>query len=184
MINKWNLLSAEIKYQKKWLTVYEQEVQLPDGRILSPYLVIHVPSFCNVFIVTEKEEVVLVKQYRQAAGIVSIELPGGMVDPGEEPMNAALREMEEETGFSTNDMELLYTIHPNPPLENNQAWFYLAKNAKQVKNIQLDPFEDIELLKFSKQQFMEMLLTHSFTHGSQIGAMYAAVCKLGWLVAE
>jgi 8-oxo-dGTP pyrophosphatase MutT (NUDIX family) len=184
MINKWNLISTEIKYQKKWLTVHEQEVELPDGRILSPYLVIDVPSFCNVFIVTENEEVVLVKQYRQAAGILSIELPGGMVDPGEEPMKAALREMEEETGFSTNDMELLYTIHPNPPLENNRAWFYLAKGAKQIKDIQLDPFEDIEMMKISKQQFMEMLRTHSFTHGSQIGAMYAAAYKLGWLVTK
>ncbi len=184
MINKWELISSEISYQKKWLTVHEQSVKLPKGQVLSPYLVIDVPSFCNVFIVTENEEVVLVKQYRQAAGIMSVELPGGMIDPGEVPEVAALREMQEETGFSSSDIELLYTIHPNPPLENNQAWFYLVKGAKQNKNIQLDPFEDIELLLVSKEKFMYMLLNHSFTHGSQIGAMYAAAIKLGWLVAK
>lgn len=184
MAKPWELLSSEIVYEKKWLKLKEDACRLPDGRILSPYLVVDVPGFCNVFIVTEKEEVVLVKQYRHAGGIVSVEMPGGMVDPGEDPAATVLREMREETGYSSDQVELLYTMHPNPPLESNRSWFYLARNAKPDQVIAQDPFEDIELLLVSKEEFMRMLLNHEFTHGIQTGGMYAAAVKLGWLVPE
>lgn len=184
MVKSWEILSSEIVYQKKWLQVKEERCKLPDGRILSPYIIIDVPSFCNIFIVTEQEEIVLVKQYRHAARIISLELPGGMIDNGEDPLTAVIREMREETGYTAEDVSLLYTIHPNPPLENNKAWFYLAKNAKQTQSIALDAFEDIELVLVPKKEFIQKLLNHEFTHGAQTGAMYAAAIQLGWLVAQ
>lgn len=184
MKEQWKILSSSIVYQKKWLRVREEACQLPDGRILNPYISLDVPGFCNIFIVTENEEVVLVKQYRHAAGIVSIELPGGMVDPGEEPLQAAVREMREETGYASDDVKLLYAVSPNPPLEKNTAWFYLAKNARPTHAIELDAFEDIELLHVSKQEFINMLLKYEFTHGVQTGAMYAAAIELGWLAVK
>lgn len=184
MVKSWEVLSSEIVYQKKWLQVKEERCKLPDGRVLDPYIIINVPSFCNVFIVTEQDEIVLVKQYRHAAGIISLELPGGMIDNGEDPLTAIIREMREETGYTSADVSLLYTIHPNPPLENNKAWFYLAKNAKQTQSISLDAFEDIELVLIPKKDFIQKLLNHEFTHGAQTGAMYAAAIQLGWLVAQ
>jgi 8-oxo-dGTP pyrophosphatase MutT (NUDIX family) len=184
MTKPWELLSSEIVYEKKWLKLKEDACRLPDGRVLSPYLVVDVPGFCNVFVVTEQEEVVLVKQYRHAGGIVSVEMPGGMVDPGEDPGVTVLRELREETGYSSDQVELLYTMHPNPPLESNKAWFYLARNAKPNQTIALDPFEDIQVVLVPKAEFMRMLLNHEFTHGLQMGGMYAAAVKLGWLAPE
>jgi 8-oxo-dGTP pyrophosphatase MutT (NUDIX family) len=183
MIQEWEKLSSEIVYQKKWMKIKEEACKLPNGQIIDPYIIVDVPGFCNVFVVTEAEEVILVKQYRHAAGIISIEMPGGMIDEGEDPMIAAAREMQEETGYSSNDITLLYTISPNPPLESNRAWFYLAKNAVQVHATALDQYEDIELIKLSKKEFMQCLLNNEFTHGIQLGAMFAAAIQLGWLVA-
>jgi ADP-ribose pyrophosphatase len=183
MIQKWEKLSSEILYQKKWMKIREESCKLPDGQIIDPYIIVDVPNFCNVFVVTPDEEVIMVKQYRHAAGIISTEMPGGMIDDGEDPMIAAAREMQEETGYTSKEISLLFTISPNPPLESNRACFFLAKNAVQNQAIALDQFEDIELVKYSKKEFMQCLLNNEFTHGIQFGAMFAAAIQLGWLVA-
>lgn len=180
-IKAWKVQQSTIAYAKKWMKVKEEICLLPDGRMLNPYIVIDVPSFCNVFMVTDNEEIVLVKQYRHAAGIISLELPGGMVESGEDPMVAAKREMEEETGYQSSHFELLYSVHPNPPLENNYAFFYLATGVQLTGNTAYDQFEDIEIVILTKATFMEMILQKTFTHGAQVGAMYAAAIKLGWL---
>ena len=183
MIQKWEKLSSEIVYQKKWMKIKEEACKLPNGQIIDPYIIVDVPNFCNVFVVTANDEVIMVKQYRHAAGIISIEMPGGMIDEGEDPMVAAAREMQEETGYTADQLELLFTISPNPPLESNLAWFFLAKNAVQNRQIVLDQFEDIELIKYTRSEFMQHLVQNEFTHGMQLGAMFAAAIKLGWLIA-
>ncbi|MBT9484842.1 NUDIX hydrolase [Sediminibacterium sp.] len=180
-IKPWTVQQSTVVYAKKWMKIKEEICQLPDGQIINPYFVIDVPDFCNVVMVTTQDEIVMVEQYRHAAGIISLELPGGMIEPGEDPMLAAKREMEEETGYQSNHFELLYTIHPNPPLENNQAHFYLATQLTLTGNTSFDQYEDIKLVLVNKHDFMNKLLQNSFTHGAQVGAMFAAAVKLGWL---
>ena len=184
MIRKWEQISSDIVYQKKWMKIREESCRLPDGQVLNPYIIVDVPNFCNVFVVTEMEEVIFVKQYRHAAGIISLELPGGMIDEGEDPIKSVAREMKEETGYVSEEIELLFTVYPNPPLESNIAWFYIAKNAKNIHSRSLDQFEDIEVIKISKNDFLRMLLNNEFTHGAQVGAMYAAAIKMQWLVMK
>ncbi len=180
-IKPWIVQQSTIVYAKKWMQIKEEVCELPDGQIIDPYFVIAVPDFCNVVMVTNQDELVMVEQYRHAAGIVSLELPGGMIEPGEDPMVAAKREMEEETGYQSNHFELLYSIYPNPPLENNQAHFYLATQLTPTGKTSFDQYEDINLVLVHKDEFLHKLLQNSFTHGAQVGAMYAAAIKLGWL---
>ena len=177
----WKTIQSTITYTKKWLAIQEDICALPDGRIIDPYIVIQVPSFCNVFMVTANEEVVMVKQYRHAAGIETLELPGGMIEQHEDPRLAAIREMTEETGYSTEHIDLLFSVNPNPPLENNRAYFYLATNVQSNRPTNYDAFEDMDIVLLSKTDFMQKLLAHEFKHGTQIGAMYAAAIQLGWL---
>lgn len=176
----WKTLQSTITYTKKWLAIQEDICALPDGRIIDPYIIIQVPSFCNVFMVTSNDQVVMVKQYRHAAGIETLELPGGMIEPNEDPAVAAMREMTEETGYSSEHFELLFSVHPNPPLENNRAFFYLATNVQLTRQTEYDVFEDMEIVLVHKTDFINKLLANDFKHGTQIGAMYSAAIKLGW----
>jgi ADP-ribose pyrophosphatase len=180
-IKPWLVQQSTIVYSQKWMKVKEEVCLLPDGQTINPYFVIDVPDFCNVVMVTNQDEIVMVQQYRHAAGIISLELPGGMIEPGEDPMVAAKREMEEETGYQANQFDLLYSIHPNPPLENNRAHFYLATQLTLTGKTAFDQYEDIKLVLIKKQAFLDQLLQNSFTHGAQVGAMFAAAIRLGWL---
>jgi ADP-ribose pyrophosphatase len=177
----WTTLSSQVAYTKKWISVREEAVALPDGRVLDPYIIIDIPSFCNVLVVTPADEVVMVKQFRHAAGVETLEMPGGMMEPGEDPALAAAREVLEETGYACPQLEALYDMAPNPPLENNRAWFYVARGAVWQRAPQYDAFEDIQVVHLPRATFLDNLLQGKFNHGTQIGALYAGAVRLGWL---
>jgi len=120
----WKLLASKNVYQEKWLQIKNDTCELPDGRIIDPYIVVEVPSWTNMVIITKAEKIVLVKQYRHALGKTTLELPGGILEKGELPKDSAIREMQEETGYVSNEVEFIMEISPNPALMNNTAYFF------------------------------------------------------------
>ena len=78
------------------------------------------PDWCNVVTETADGQLVLVWQYRHGTDELSLEVPGGVIDPGEEPIDAARRELKEETGYEAESFELLSVVQPNPALQNNR----------------------------------------------------------------
>lgn len=181
MLQVWQTLDTTVQYEKYWFSVHTQKVQLPNGKILDPYFVVNVPDWTNIIIATKNEELIMVKQYRQAAQAFTIEPAGGLIDKGETPLQAAIREMQEETGYTSNEMIFLSEVYSNPALQPTKAYFYLAKNAEPKGAKNFDEFEDIELVLLPKQQVLSMLQNNEFTNGVQVGAIYKAVIELGWL---
>lgn len=98
-----------------------------DGREHDFY-VIEAPDWINIIPLTATGEVVLIDQYRHGTGEVSLEIPGGMVDEGEDPRTAAMRELLEETGYAARDAVLLGRTRPNPAIQNNWIYTYLARD--------------------------------------------------------
>jgi 8-oxo-dGTP pyrophosphatase MutT (NUDIX family) len=177
----WKLLESKHVYRDRWLQVRADKCELPDGRIMEPYYVIEVPDWTNMVIITKDERIVLVKQYRHAYGSYTLELPGGILEKDELPMDSAKREMQEETGYVSNEVEFLMKISPNPALNNNTAYFFLARNAEKLTNTNFDPFEDIVIETYSKEELKQMLAEGKLQHGVQQGAIYQAMLKLKWL---
>lgn len=87
------------------------------------------PDWCNVLAVTPDANVVLVRQFRFGNDRISLEVPGGMIEPGEDPAHAVRRELEEETGYVAGDLALLSNLCPNPALQGNRIHSYVAWNA-------------------------------------------------------
>lgn len=110
------------------------------------YVTIEAPDWVNVIAVTAQQEVVLVRQYRHGVAAITLEIPSGMVEQGEEPLEAARRELAEETGYVSEQWRFLGVVHPNPAYQDNHCFSYLATDCRFTTEQELDAGEDIEVL--------------------------------------
>lgn len=109
------------------------------------FYVIDAPDWVNVVPVTPTGAVVCVRQYRPGTDEVTLEIPGGMVDAGEEPEAAARRELLEETGYAADELIPLGAVDPNPSLQNNCCHTFLAAGATQVQAPTPDGAEELHV---------------------------------------
>ncbi|MBO4984910.1 MAG: NUDIX hydrolase [Bacteroides sp.] len=141
----WKTLSSEYLIKRPWLTARRDVVQLPDGRIHNEYYVLEYPDWVNVIAMTDQGEMLLVRQYRHGLRQTNFELVAGCVEQGEDPLDAARRELLEETGYSGGRWSKLMTISANPSTNNNLTHCYLAEGVVHTSEQHLDATEDVEV---------------------------------------
>lgn len=140
----WERVKRECVYCKKpWLVVYEEEVRLPNGVVIPDYITTEVPDVAMVFAVTKERELLLVEQYKHGLGISIWDLPAGYMDQGEDPLSAARRELEEETGYIGGDWRRLCTVYFDENRHDARFYYFLARNVAAEGTRQLDDTEDI-----------------------------------------
>jgi ADP-ribose pyrophosphatase YjhB (NUDIX family) len=135
----------------------------------------------NVVAITENKEVLLVRQLRFGTNEMSLELPGGLMNEGEDQLDAIKRELREETGFSGRSWRYLTTVASNPVFMNNYIHTWVATNVQWTSSLDLDDEEDIEIIKVSISKLKELLIQGAFTHPHAISAITAFLIKSGIL---
>jgi ADP-ribose pyrophosphatase len=115
-------------------------------------VVLDVPDWVTVAAVTPEKELVVVRQYRFGVGRFTTELPAGLVHAGEPHLEAARRELEEETGYTSSEWEYLGWVEPNPAFQNNRLHQWLARDARPTRPRRLDEGEDIEVAVLSPRE--------------------------------
>ena len=155
---KWKVLDSEYLFRRPWLTVRRDKVQLPNGTVHPEYYVLEYPKWVNVIALTKDGKFVMVKQYRHGLGVVSTELCAGVVEDGEDPLVAAKRELQEETGFGGGEWELSMVISANPGSQNNLSYSYIARGVEKISGQHLDETEDIKVEILTKDQVYDMLI--------------------------
>ena len=147
-MKKPRFLESEPIFQQKWAGNISKELyELSDGRIFDFYR--HSSHlFTNILVITKEQECILTRQYRYGVNDFVTDICGGIVEEGEDPKEAAKREMEEETGYTTDSKNFteLAKCHVNPARSGEYRYFYLATEAQQTLAQNPDEFEDIEVI--------------------------------------
>ncbi len=127
-------------------------------------------DWVNIIALTVDSQVVLVSQYRHGSEEYTLEIPGGCIEQGEDPQIAALRELKEETGFSSKQIVKLGTIHPNPAMQAMRCHCYLARNAFKVSEPKLDVGEDIRVSLEPLNEVLEKVKNAKISHSLVVSA--------------
>ena len=132
-------------------------------------------SWANVVALTKRGEVVLVKQYRHGVEDVLWEFPGGVVEDGEDPLDGAKRELLEETGYASPRLIQVARLYPNPALQTNALYCFLALAAEKVGGQNLDAGEDIEVDLMPLDKLIEMARRGEFPHALMTAVLFSTL---------
>jgi ADP-ribose pyrophosphatase len=159
----WKTLSKEIILKgNKFLTVEKHVVELPDGRIISDWHNIITPDFISVLVLTKQNKFLIVRQKKYAVKEVSLAPIGGYIEPNEIPLDAAKRELMEETGFVAEEWISLgdFVVDSNRGCGN--ANFFLATKAEKVAEPNNDDLEEQEILFLTREELENAITRNDF----------------------
>ena len=139
-------LSSRRAFDGHILHLRVDDVRMPSGRKTVREVIEH-PGSVIVLPVTVDDDILLIRQYRYAVDERVIELPAGLIDPGEEPEIAARRELEEETGYEAGEVRLLGSAYASPGYTRELSHFYVASGCLETRSFETDPEEPMELLR-------------------------------------
>jgi 8-oxo-dGTP pyrophosphatase MutT (NUDIX family) len=176
-MDKWKILSSQYILRRKWMDVREDRVQLPTGVIIDEFHVLEYPDWVCVLPLTNDEEVVMVQQYRHGVERVCVEFPAGVVEPGEDVMEAAKRELLEETGYEATDWEYLGDCAPEPSRHSNRAHMVVARGGARAHAPRPDENEVISVRTLPVTELRQLIASDEFVHGVHHAALLLASLK-------
>lgn len=168
---RWQVLKSEyIAREGNWFTVRKEHVRLPSGAEVPSWYIFEFPDWINVIALTDDDEFVIISQYRHAIGETHYELCAGVVDPTDaSPLEAAKRELLEETGFGGGEWTAFMDLRPNPTNQTNTSYTFLAKGVKKIDTPHQESSEDIRTYLLSRAEVWELLQKGGF-----VQALHAA----------
>jgi ADP-ribose pyrophosphatase len=171
-LKKWKILHSKMVVDHYWCKVRQDEIELPNGQIIDDYFVNVRPEIILILPITSSKEIIFVRQYRHAVGEVLLELPAGLFNPAQESAEAAaIREMEEETGYIAQQVKKIATLYDNPSKDTNNIHLFLAENVTKSGEQRFDITEEIEVVLIPVESVREKIIQGKISVAGTIAAI-------------
>jgi ADP-ribose pyrophosphatase len=143
----------------------------PRNQKIMRAVILEARDWVNVVALTPQERIVMVSQFRFGVRQLSLEIPAGLVDPGETPLQAAMRELDEETGYTAREWKSLGWSFPNPAFLNNREHSFLALDAQRTRSPHPEDGEDVETLELSLDEIQHAIQTDGMRNSNTLLAL-------------
>jgi ADP-ribose pyrophosphatase len=168
----WKLISSHRKGSFRIFDLRVDRACSPRTDKVYDFYILETTPWVNVIPLTPRNEVILIRQYRHGIQKVTLEIPGGIVEPNDSPEAAARRELLEETGYEASEMVPLGFVHPNPAFLNNRCYTFLAKDVREAGKQAQDEKEDIEVVVRPLDHIPRIIQKGEITHALVLAAFY------------
>jgi 8-oxo-dGTP pyrophosphatase MutT (NUDIX family) len=175
----WQVLARRQVVRDAWMDLRAETVVTSGGATLNDFYILAPRDWAVILALTPERRAVLVRQYRHGAGIVSLELPGGVVDASDaDPVAAAVRELAEETGYACGPAHLVGAFSPNPQTHANRMHVAVAHDARLAGPHAREAAEEIEVEEVALDRLADLIADGQIQHGLHIAAITLALARL------
>ena len=171
-IKDWPRISTKPLAECRIFDLHEATTVSPESGTQHQFYYIDTADWVNIVPITDNDEVVCIRQFRHGNETITLEIPGGMVDPGEDPAISAARECLEESGYSCDNVESLGVLAPNPAVFNNRVHTYVARNVKLTGQIQNTATEKTEVVLIPLGELPAMLTSGEIDHALVVATLW------------
>lgn len=168
---RWEKLGEKPLATTRVLDLHSVRYRHPVRRTERDFFVLQIPNWVNVLALTPDHQLVLVRQFRFGVDNFSLEIPGGVMEAGEEPVAAGLRELQEETGYTGTGARLLGSVQPNPAIQNNRCHLVLVEQAVRSTAMTWDTDEEIEVTTAPVDDVLAWARSGRITHSLVLNAL-------------
>jgi 8-oxo-dGTP pyrophosphatase MutT (NUDIX family) len=181
MIEPWPTVQSEMLADYRVCRVRRDLKRSPRTGATHDFFVLECPSWVNVIALTSTRQIVLVEQYRHGTATVELEIPGGVMDPGDtSPVETGVRELREETGYVGQRARVIGCVAPNPAIQNNLAYTVLVEDCEPTGAIEFDHTEDLVTRVESLGRIPELIAAGQIRHSLVVAAFhYFHLVRLG-----
>lgn len=169
----WTEEKREEKYHTGVMSLHDAECRSPEGK-LRTFTVIDCPDWVNVIPVLtgpKGRQFIMVRQWRYGSAELSVEFPGGIIEPGEDPEKGAMRELQEETAFKAGRLVKIGSLRPNPAIMSNTVHFYLAEDLTSLPGQSLDEDEFVDVMQVDEKEVIANLGKPPYVHSLSAAAL-------------
>ena len=179
-VKRWKRKSRKELVKDQWISLYADECELPGGHVVAPFYVLEEKDWVHILAVNADGAILLTRLYRYPADWLGWELPCGGIDPGEDPLSAAKRELKEETGYvAAQWRQVGGPLYPNPARQTNRVYTFVATDLTKAGPQSMDITEDIEFEFVPPVEVKNRMARGDFRHALHVACYFLAADAVG-----